>query len=83
LKRSVGCRACRQVGYSGRLGIYELLVTTERIRNLAHDRSSSWEIHKAGIEEGMLTLRQDGWLKVLDGRSSVEEVVRVTKSDRL
>jgi general secretion pathway protein E/type IV pilus assembly protein PilB len=65
------------------VGIYELLVTTERIRNLAHDRSSSWEIHKAGVEEGMGTLRQDGWRKVLEGKSSVDELVRVTKSDRL
>jgi type II secretory ATPase GspE/PulE/Tfp pilus assembly ATPase PilB-like protein len=65
------------------MGIYELLVTTERIRNLAHDRRSSWEIRKAGIEEGMRTLRQDGWRKVLEGKSSVEEVVRVTKSDRI
>jgi general secretion pathway protein E/type IV pilus assembly protein PilB len=83
LLRATGCRACRNVGYSGRVGIYELLVTTERIRNLAHDRSSSWEIHKAGVEEGMGTLRQDGWRKVLEGKSSVDEVVRVTKSDRL
>jgi general secretion pathway protein E/type IV pilus assembly protein PilB len=83
LKRPVGCRACRHVGYLGRMGIYELLVTTERIRNLAHERASSWEIRKAGTEEGMKTLRQDGWLKVLDGRTSVDEVMRVTKSDRL
>lgn len=83
LRRNAGCRTCRGVGYSGRMGIYELLVTTERIRNLAHDGRSSWEIRKAGAEEGMKTLRQDGWRKVLEGKTSVEEVVRVTKSDRI
>jgi general secretion pathway protein E/type IV pilus assembly protein PilB len=83
LARGRGCRTCRNVGFRGRMGIYELLVTTERVRNLAHDRCSSWEIRKAAIEEGMKTLRQDGWRKVLQGRTSVDEIIRVTKSDRL
>ena len=80
LYRAVGCRQCRQVGFRGRLGIFELLVTTEKIRQLAHERVSSWAIAKAGIEQGMRTLRHDGWLKVLDGRTTAEEVVRVTKA---
>ncbi len=83
LHRPRGCRNCRQVGYRGRMGIYELLVTTQRIRELAHDRSSSWEIRKAAAAEGMETLREDGWRKAVDGRTSVEEVLRVTKGDRL
>ena len=83
LVRSAGCRACRQIGYVGRMGIYELLVTSEQVRNLAHNRCSSWDIRKAGIEDGMNTLRHDGWRKVLSGQTSVEEVVRVTKSDPL
>jgi general secretion pathway protein E/type IV pilus assembly protein PilB len=82
LHRPHGCRACRQLGYSGRVGIYELLETTERVRKLAHERGSTWEIRKAGIEDGMVTLRQDGWMKVLRGRTSVDEVMRVTKGDR-
>jgi general secretion pathway protein E/type IV pilus assembly protein PilB len=82
LYRTKGCRACRQVGYTGRLGIYELLVTTENVRKLAHERGSTWEIRKAGIADGMTTLRQDGWLKALQGRTSMEEVMRVTKGDR-
>jgi general secretion pathway protein E/type IV pilus assembly protein PilB len=81
LYRAVGCRACRQVGYLGRVGLFELLVTTERIRQLAHDRCSTWEIKKAALEEGMRTLREDGWVKVLTGRTSIDEVVRVTKSN--
>jgi general secretion pathway protein E/type IV pilus assembly protein PilB len=76
-----GCRACRQTGYSGRLGIYELLVTTDRIRQLCHDRVGTWALKQAATEEGMLTLRQDGWIKVLNGRTTVEEVLRVTKGD--
>jgi general secretion pathway protein E/type IV pilus assembly protein PilB len=82
LYKSAGCRKCREVGYSGRLGIYELLVASERIRELAHDRVSSWEIKKAACAEGMSTLRDDGWMKVIAGKTSVDEVVRITKSDR-
>ena len=65
------------------MGIYELLITTEKIRMLAHDRCSSWEIRKAGLEEGMKTLRQDGWRKAIEGRTTVDEICRVTKSDRI
>ncbi len=81
LYRNVGCRTCRNVGFSGRMGIYELLVTTDRIRQLAHDRASTWEITKAAVGDGMLTLRQDGWRKVASGRTTIEEVARVTKGD--
>ena len=79
----VGCRECRNVGYSGRVGIYELLITTDKIRQMAHDGISTWEIKKAAKEEGMNTLRDDGWLKVLDGQTSVDEILRVTKGDKI
>ena len=78
----VGCRECRDVGYRGRLGIYELLVTTDDLRQMAHDRKSTWEIKKAAIAGGMKTLRDDGWLKVMSGATSVEEILRITKGDR-
>ncbi|MEJ5342184.1 MAG: type II secretion system ATPase GspE [Thermogutta sp.] len=81
LYRAVGCRACRHVGYKGRIGIFELLVSSERIRELAHDRASSWAIRQAAIEEGMVTLRQDAWRKVLSGRTTIEEIDRVTRPD--
>jgi general secretion pathway protein E/type IV pilus assembly protein PilB len=81
LWRPAGCRACRHVGYTGRLGIFELMVTTEAVRQLAHDRSSSWQLKKAAVGDGMRTLRQDGWLKVLSGRTSLDEVVRSTKGE--
>ncbi|MFT5527193.1 MAG: type II secretion system protein E [Pirellulaceae bacterium] len=78
----IGCRTCRQVGYIGRLGIYELLLASEEIRQLAHDRASSWEVKKSAVRNGMQSLRQDGWKKVLNGHSTVEEILRVTKGDR-
>ena len=81
LYRPVGCRECRQVGYRGRSGIYELLVTTPPVRQLAGENATSWQIKKAAQAEGMLSLRDDGWLKVLSGQSSVDEIVRVSKKD--
>ena len=76
-----GCRQCRGTGYSGRLGIYELLETNDEIRTLANDRTGTDSIRKAAIASGMKTLRQDGWRKVLKGRTSIDEVLRVTKAD--
>jgi type II secretion system protein E len=80
--RLVGCRQCRQSGYAGRLGIYELMVTSEEVRRLAHDNASTWDIKKAAVQSGMVTLRMDGWKKVIAGQTSLDEVMRVTKGDR-
>lgn len=80
--RATGCRECRGIGYSGRMGIYELLVTNEEIRDLANERASSWEIKKAAVKNGMKTLRVDGWRKVLKGSTTVDEILRITKGDR-
>ncbi len=77
------CRSCRNLGFAGRQGIFELCPTTDSVRQLAHDRASSWEIRQAALSDGMRTLRQDAWLKVIDGTTTVEEVLRVTKSDRI
>ncbi|MGC4006909.1 MAG: ATPase, T2SS/T4P/T4SS family [Pirellulales bacterium] len=79
--QAVGCRACRGLGYTGRLGIYELLITNDKIRQIAQERTGTWAIKQAGIEAGMMTLRQNGWLKVMAGRSSIDEIMRMTKSD--
>jgi general secretion pathway protein E len=79
LYRQTGCRACRQVGYTGRVGLFELLVTTEEIRQLSHERVTSWAIQQAAVRQGMRTLREDGWRKVLAGRTTIDEVLRVTK----
>jgi len=81
--RETGCRDCREIGFSGRQGIFELCKTTDAVRQLAHDRASSWEIRNAALKDGMRTLRQDAWRKVLEGITTVEEVLRVTKGDRM
>jgi general secretion pathway protein E len=81
LYRPVGCRECRQVGYRGRLGIFELMVTTDEVRQLSHDRASSWVIQQAASRAGMRTLRDDGWRKVVEGRTTIDEVMRVTKAN--
>ncbi len=83
LYRARGCRQCRGAGYAGRMGIYELLVTTEALRELAHERASTWEIKQSAVKNGMRTLRDDGWLKAIAGKTSVDEVLRITKGDRL
>jgi general secretion pathway protein E len=79
--RERGCRNCREIGFSGRQGIFELCPTTDAIRQLAHDGASIWEVRKAAIAGGMRTLRQDAWLKVLAGTTTMEEVIRVSKGD--
>jgi general secretion pathway protein E/type IV pilus assembly protein PilB len=79
--RAVGCRACRGSGYHGRTGIYELLVTTEQIRELACRRSSSNVIKELAKKQGMRTLRDDGWQRVLEGQTTIEDVLRVTTVD--
>ena len=83
LYRPQGCRAAASLASSGRQGIFELCVTTDAVRQLAHDRASSWEIRKAARADGMRTLREDAWLKVLGGVTTIDEVLRVTKGDRI
>ncbi len=83
LYRPVGCRSCRQLGFQGRQGIFELCLTNEAVRQMAHDRASSWEIRKAARAAGMRSLREDAWLKVLSGVTTIDEVLRATKGDRI
>ena len=77
----VGCENCRQLGYQGRIGIYELLLVNEGIRPLVLDRKPASTIAQKSIELGMRTLRDDGWRKVRAGRTTVEEVLRVTQTE--
>ena len=77
--RTRGCPTCRETGYRGRIGIYELMLADDRIRALANERTPSNVVKRAAVEAGMRTLRCDGWDKVLSGITSVEEVLRVTK----
>jgi general secretion pathway protein E/type IV pilus assembly protein PilB len=79
--REVGCRECRQTGYRGRTGVYELLVTSDEVRKLASERAPTNIVKQAAASSGMRTLRQDGWHKVCRGQTTIDEVLRVTKSD--
>jgi general secretion pathway protein E/type IV pilus assembly protein PilB len=81
LYKGAGCRACRQSGYRGRTGIYELMVTGDLIRDLVVQRVNASLIRQEAIKEGMITLRKDGWRKVLKGITTVEEVARTTAGD--
>jgi type IV pilus assembly protein PilB len=73
----VGCPACSNTGYRGRIAVHEVMAVTEEIERLAVERASSAEIGRAAREQGMLTLREDGWQKVMLGMTSIEEILRV------
>ena len=77
LYRPDGCSSCTGTGYRGRLALHEVMPVTEEIERLAVARASTDTINRAAREQGMATLRDDGWLKVSQGRTSVEEVLRV------
>ena len=77
LYRSKGCFRCSNTGYKGRVGVYELLLVNEEIRQLTLDHASGSQIKDAAIGAGMITLRQDGLRKVKEGITSVEEIMRV------
>lgn len=77
LYRPVGCPACSNTGYRGRLGLHEVMSVTEEIERLAVARASSAEIGRLAVSQGMITLRQDGWAKAQLGLTSIEEILRV------
>ena len=79
--QGVGCESCRGLGYQSRQGIYELLVVTEALRPLIMGRAPSTTLAQKAVESGMRTLRQDGWVKVKAGRTTIEEVLRVTQTE--
>lgn len=77
--RGKGCPACSNTGYRGRTGTYEMLIMSEAIRQLIMKKSDSATVGRQAVEEGMKTLREDGARKVIDGITTLEEVVRVTQ----
>jgi type II secretion system protein E len=79
--KGAGCEQCRELGYQGRMGIYELLVVTETVRPLIMNRSPATTIAQRAMEAGMRTLRMDGWNKVRAGVTTIEEVLRVTQTE--
>jgi type IV pilus assembly protein PilB len=74
----VGCSRCRNTGYRGRLGLFEVMLVSEEIRSLMVRQASSAEITAVAVAQGMRTLREDGLLKVRLGLISMAEIARVT-----
>jgi type IV pilus assembly protein PilB len=73
---------CNNTGYRGRLGVYEVMPVTPKVRDLILDRAPTNQIKKAAVAEGMLTLRADGLVKLKNGVTTAEEVLKETAADR-
>ena len=81
--RGRGCDQCRHTGYQGRAAIYEICVITEPLRKLIMQKRDGGELKQCAIVEGMETLRHDGWRRVAQDKTTIEEVVRVTQTDEV
>jgi len=81
--RGEGCEVCRHTGYQGRLAIYEICVVTEPLKKLIMQKRDGGELKQCAIAQGMETLRQDGWRRVAEAKTTIEEVVRVTQTDEV
>lgn len=77
----VGCPECENIGYKGRVGIYEILEITNSVKRLIIDGASAVIINEAAIDDGMTSLEQDGIIKALNGRTSLEEVYAAAKEN--
>lgn len=81
LFKGAGCENCNHTGYSGRLGVYELLWTTDEIRRMIMENKSSTALRRTARLAGMATMREDAWKKALKGITTIEEVIKHTKVD--
>jgi type IV pilus assembly protein PilB len=81
--KSVGCGKCSNTGYKGREGIYELMVMNTELRDLAFARAPLNQVRAAAVGTGMRSLLGDGKLKILDGRTTLEEISRITQVEGL
>ncbi|OGE21912.1 hypothetical protein A2778_00160 [Candidatus Daviesbacteria bacterium RIFCSPHIGHO2_01_FULL_40_24] len=79
LYKGKGCSYCANTGYLGRVGIFEVLSLSESIAKLVLEHASSGKIEEAAVNQGMVTMKQDGYLKVLEGVTTMEEVLRVAQ----
>ena len=83
LHQGKGCMDCNMTGYAGRLGLYEVLPMTPAVRDLILERASSTDIKRTAIQEGMVTLRMHGIMKIRDGITTVQEILKETALDEL
>jgi general secretion pathway protein E len=81
LYRGAGCAACSQTGYRGRTGIFELMVLDDEIRRLIGSKADSTAIKQASIAKGMVTLQREGAERVIQGHTTIEEVMRITQQE--
>jgi general secretion pathway protein E/type IV pilus assembly protein PilB len=79
--RAVGCDACKNLGYKGRMGLFEIFLIDDEVRHMVNNHASTVELRKRAREMGMRTLREDGVRKVLAGMTTAEEVIGVTMAD--
>jgi type IV pilus assembly protein PilB len=79
MPKIVGCDKCNNTGYLGRIAVYEVMPITEKISKLIVEKAAAADIQKEAIVEGMLTMKQDGYVKVLEGVTSMDEVLRVAQ----
>jgi len=79
LTRGKGCPDCNDTGYFGRIGIFEVLPVTEKIARLILERSPAEKYEQVALEEGMITMEQDGYLKAIEGITTIDEVLRVAR----
>ena len=77
----VGCDACLNTGYAGRVGIYEILEITPAVKQMINSGKNAFEINDAAVDEGMISLEQDGIIKALNGLTSLEEVYSAVKEN--
>ncbi|NLX25822.1 MAG: type II/IV secretion system protein, partial [Lentisphaerae bacterium] len=80
---AVGCDACRGNGYKGRTGIFEIMPVNDDLRPLIISHASANVIKACALQHGMKTLREDGWEKVLAGKTTIDEILRVTEDDEI
>jgi general secretion pathway protein E/type IV pilus assembly protein PilB len=79
--RGAGCDQCRQTGYRGRMGIFEVFIIDDEVRHMINKRSSTLHLRQRARELGMRTLREDGVRKVLAGLTTADEVISITIGD--
>lgn len=79
MPKIVGCEKCNNTGYLGRIAIYEVMPISEKISKLIIEKAAASEIQKQAMTDGMLTMKQDGYVKVLEGVTTIDEVIRVAQ----
>ena len=83
IKRGKGCVKCRNTGYLGRTGLFEVMQITPRIQRLINERASTQEIKREALNDGMLTLREYGIKKIAEGLTTPEEVLALTDEHQI